>query len=170
MRLGFSRCLRTPVTSPNQMNLRVPHPWFVRVGSYTLNAQSFFSSLLFSSLLCESLRSPRLCVIFYSLLHYLFTSLLNPPRIHLINPFLRSLRFRGPGERIVLEPDLAHTGDGLGRGIYTRVSCCSVLQTGSSLYLETSGERHISALFFPTTTFPSSQDIVTPNRVLVPDW
>ena len=28
-----------------QLNLRVPHPWCVRVGSYALTPQTFFSSL-----------------------------------------------------------------------------------------------------------------------------
>src|SRR6267378_7951472 len=30
------------------MNLRVPHPWFVRVGSYDLKSQNFRSSLFYS--------------------------------------------------------------------------------------------------------------------------
>src|SRR5208337_4166276 len=37
-----------------QMNLRVPHPWFVRVGSYALTSQTLFSSLLGLSCPCRA--------------------------------------------------------------------------------------------------------------------
>src|SRR6267378_212612 len=44
------------------MNLRVPHPWFVRVGSYDLKSQNFRSSFFFSQ---RPLRPQRTLRYFY---------------------------------------------------------------------------------------------------------
>ena len=45
---GTPACaLRYSVTSSKQKNLRVPHPWFLRVGSYDLRSENRLSSLRF---------------------------------------------------------------------------------------------------------------------------
>ena len=173
----FRLCLRSPITSPNQMNLRVPHPWFIRVGSYARNARILLASsapsVRFLCVLCVNspLYFPTSLPIYFSCLQ---RQLPQPHRIAHHRRVEQQLMFAlqldhspsaGSAKKLPSNSIRRILVTGWEGKYILRVPCCCVLDTGSSLYLETSGERRSSALFFPTTTFPSSQAFVTPNRV-----
>src|ERR1700739_3570530 len=74
----FRRCLRSPATSPKHINLRVPYPSFLRVGSYALNARFLFSANL--CVLCASALSFSSLRFFTSL--PLYSAPPAPPNAH----------------------------------------------------------------------------------------